>query len=63
MKKTGTRARLNKPRNRVAMHYVEQGQGHLSQFNLHGQDKVNTQRHLYCLVHNTEKSARSGWQE
>lgn len=33
----------------------------LSRFNLRGREKVNTQWHLYCLVHNIEKLARSGW--
>jgi transposase len=32
----------------------------LSRFNLRGQAKVNTQWHLYCLVHNIEKLANSG---
>ena len=34
----------------------------LSRFNLRSRQKVNTQWHLYCLVHNIEKLARSGWQ-
>ena len=33
----------------------------LSRFNLRGQEKVNTQWHLYCMVHNIEKLANSGW--
>jgi transposase len=33
----------------------------LSRFNLRGTDKVNTQWHLYCLVHNIEKLANSAW--
>ena len=33
----------------------------LSRFNLRGHAKVNTQWHLYCMVHNIEKLARSGW--
>ncbi len=34
---------------------------HLTRFNLRGREKVNTQWHLYCLVHNIEKLANSGW--
>lgn len=34
---------------------------HLTRFNLRGREKVNTQWHLYCLVHNIEKPANSGW--
>jgi Transposase DDE domain len=34
----------------------------LSRFNLRGKEKINTQWHLYCLVHNIEKLAHSGWQ-
>jgi len=30
-------------------------------FNLRGKDKVNAQWHLYCMVHNIEKLAHSGW--
>jgi hypothetical protein len=33
----------------------------LSRFNLRGHAKVNTQWHLYCMVHNIEKLANSGW--
>jgi hypothetical protein len=33
----------------------------LTSFNLRGQAKVNAQWHLYCLVHNIEKLAHSGW--
>lgn len=33
----------------------------LSRFTLRGQAKVNTQWQLFCLVHNIEKLARSGW--
>ena len=33
----------------------------LSRFNLRGTAKVNTQWHLYCMVHNIEKLANSGW--
>ena len=33
----------------------------MSRFNVRGKDKVNTQWHLYCMVHNIEKLANSGW--
>lgn len=33
----------------------------LHRFNLRGKAKVNTQWHLYCMVHNIEKLAHSGW--
>ena len=33
----------------------------LARFNLRGRGKVNTQWHLYCMVHNIEKLAGSGW--
>lgn len=33
----------------------------MSRFNLRGHAKVNTQWHLYCIVHNIEKLANSGW--
>ncbi|WP_229416900.1 transposase [Massilia eburnea] len=33
----------------------------LDRFTLRGQPKVNTQWQLYCLVHNIEKLARSGY--
>ena len=33
----------------------------MSRLNLRGQVKVNTQWHLYCMVHNIEKLANSGW--
>jgi transposase len=33
----------------------------LDRFTLRGQDKVNTQWHLYCLVHNIEKLAHHGY--
>ena len=33
----------------------------LHRFNLRGKTKVNTQWHLYCLVHNIEKLANSAW--
>ncbi len=33
----------------------------LHRFNLRGKAKVNTQWHLYCLVHNIEKLAKSAW--
>jgi gamma-glutamyl:cysteine ligase YbdK (ATP-grasp superfamily) len=36
---------------------------HLTQLNLRGRDKVNTQWHLYCMVHNIEKLANSGWRQ
>ena len=32
----------------------------LMRFNLRGKAKVNGQWHLYCLVHNIEKLAKSG---
>jgi hypothetical protein len=30
-------------------------------FTLRGKDQVNTKWQLFCLVHNIEKLARSGW--
>ena len=33
----------------------------LTRLNLRGRAKVNTQWHLYCMVHNIEKLANSGW--
>jgi hypothetical protein len=33
----------------------------LGRFTLRGQSKVNTQWHLYCLVHNIEKLAHHGY--
>jgi hypothetical protein len=36
---------------------------HLDRFTLRTQRKVNTQWHLYCLVHNIEKLARHGYGE
>ena len=33
----------------------------LDRFTLRGQTKVNTQWHLYCLVHNIEKLAHHGY--
>ncbi len=33
----------------------------MTRFNLRGRVKVNTQWHLYCMVHNIEKLANSGW--
>ena len=33
----------------------------MARFNLRGREKVNTQWHLYCMVHNIEKPAHSGW--
>ena len=35
----------------------------LCRFNLRGRQKVNTQWHLYCMVHNIEKLANSGWRQ
>ena len=35
----------------------------LCRFNLRGRDKVNAQWHLYCMVHNIEKLANSGWRQ
>ena len=35
----------------------------LARLNLRGRDKVNTQWHLYCMVHNIEKLANSGWRQ
>ncbi len=36
---------------------------HLTRFNLRGREKVNTQWQLYCMVHNIEKLANSGWRQ
>lgn len=33
----------------------------LNRFSLRGKAKVNAQWHLFCMVHNIEKLARSGW--
>jgi hypothetical protein len=33
----------------------------LARLNLRGRVKVNAQWHLYCMVHNIEKLAGSGW--
>ncbi len=33
----------------------------LARLNLRGREKVNAQWHLYCMVHNIEKLANSGW--
>ena len=33
----------------------------LTRVTLRGRDKVNAQWHLYCLAHNIEKLAGSGW--
>jgi Transposase DDE domain len=33
----------------------------LDRFTLRGQTKVNTQWHLFCLVHNIEKLAHHGY--
>jgi hypothetical protein len=35
----------------------------LNRLHLRGRAKVNTQWHLYCLVHNIEKLANSGWRQ
>jgi transposase len=35
----------------------------LARLNLRGRKKVNTQWHLYCMVHNIEKLANSGWMQ
>jgi len=35
----------------------------LTRLNLRGRQKVNTQWHLYCMVHNIEKLANSGWRQ
>lgn len=35
----------------------------LSRLNLRGREKVNAQWHLYCMVHNIEKLAHSGWRQ
>ena len=35
----------------------------LTRLNLRGRDKVNAQWHLYCMVHNIEKLANSGWRQ
>ena len=34
-----------------------------ARLNLRGREKVNTQWHLYCMVHNIEKLANSGWRQ
>ena len=36
---------------------------HLTRLNLRGREKVNTQWHLYCMLHNIEKLANSGWRQ
>ena len=36
---------------------------HLARLNLRGRENVNTQWHLYCMVHNIEKLANSGWKQ
>ena len=33
----------------------------LTRWNMRGREKVNAQWHLYCMVHNIEKLANSGW--
>ena len=35
----------------------------LARLYLRGREKVNTQWHLYCMVHNIEKLANSGWRQ
>ena len=35
----------------------------LARLNLRGHEKVNAQWHLYCMVHNIEKLANSGWRQ
>jgi len=35
----------------------------LARLNLRGREKVNTQWHLYCMVHNIEKLANSEWRQ
>jgi transposase len=35
----------------------------LTRLNLRGREKVNAQWHLYCMVHNIEKLANSGWRQ
>ena len=35
----------------------------LNRLNLRGKDKVNAQWHLFCMVHNIEKLANSGWRQ
>jgi hypothetical protein len=35
----------------------------LNRFTLRGQAKVSTQWQLFCLVHNIEKLAHSGWKQ
>lgn len=35
----------------------------LARLNLRGRAKVNAQWHLYCMVHNIEKLANSGWRQ
>ena len=51
----------------MADHQMRQRDEHLrhnkrlNRFNLRGKDKVNAQWHLYCMVHNIEKLAHSGW--
>jgi transposase len=35
----------------------------LARLHLRGREKVNAQWHLYCMVHNIEKLANSGWRQ
>ncbi len=35
----------------------------LTRLNLRGREKINAQWHLYCMVHNIEKLANSGWRQ
>ena len=35
----------------------------LSRLNLRGREKVGVQWQLYCMVHNIEKLANSGWRQ
>jgi len=35
----------------------------LTRLNLRGREKVNAQWHLFCMVHNIEKLANSGWRQ
>lgn len=41
--------------------YLNGATRRLNRFTLRGQVKVNTQWHLYCLVHNVEKLAHHGY--
>lgn len=35
----------------------------LKRLTLRGKDKVNAQWHLFCMAHNIEKLAHSGWRQ